>query len=529
MTDRRSFLKGLGGLAAASMLGCSEETEPDTLAAFSGPWGAPHPAHEFALLPESRRPEGVLEVFTLGGMTPWETFYAVPEHGDPARGGSYAGQQWWGFQNPSNGISVPDWFNTCGGNGDLLLPWSTDSAGRTVNLGPFIHPLRDRPDILRRMRVWVMAHDVEPHEIGIPLAVTGHRLGNPRMASFGAHVERYFQERAGVGRTAPHSYSVYMSALRLAAAAKAASQVGLHRASARPLEIMLSANSQLPRQLPRPSVTGYKTELDTMVQHYAAKYRGRLSVNGALPRSPGLADYEFARNAMLNHEVLTSLLPESLLSSIDTTLCLPQEVPGGPGNVILDEVDTGLRVAAHLLTQKTNAARYVQFMDSGIYTDPAGQGYDAHGAHVIQSAPNLVHMLRSLVNIVNEPGENNPSKLDLDKHFVMLNTEFGRAPFPEVSPRNPHGGGTDHWPWGYVVVGFGSFVDEERKGVIGSIGENGRAEVGFSPSEHRAALMLAMGMWPFTEQSFAVRDVRGAETELEAALWLREKVLGYPV
>jgi len=41
-------------------------------------------------------------------------------------------------------------------------------------------------------------------------------------------------------------------------------------------------------------------------------------------------------------------------------------------------------------------------------------------------------------------------------------------------------------------------------------------------------MLLAMGAWPFSDQSFAVGDVRGASSELEAALKLRTEILGYP-
>jgi hypothetical protein len=230
---------------------------------------------------------------------------------------------------------------------------------------------------------------------------------------------------------------------------------------------------------------------------------------------------------MQNHQTLSNLLSVDLLTSKDIEICLPQPVAEGPGNVILDEVATGLRTATHLLTHPTHAARFVQFVDSGIYTDPVGQGYDAHGAHVTQSATNIHHLASTLVKHVNEPGEDDPNKLDLSRHFILLNTEFGRSPYPEVSPRNPHGGGTDHWPWGYVVVGFGGFVDEERQGLVGSIGPDGRAIDYITPAEHRAAMLSAMGIWPFTEEGFAVGDIRSANTELDAAVYLREHVLGY--
>lgn len=38
--------------------------------------------------------------------------------------------------------------------------------------------------------------------------------------------------------------------------------------------------------------------------------------------------------------------------------------------------------------------------------------------------------------------------------------------------RNLDGFGIDYWSWGYVVVGFGFFIDEDCSGIVGSIGED---------------------------------------------------------
>ena len=36
-----------------------------------------------------------------------------------------------------------------------------------------------------------------------------------------------------------------------------------------------------------------------------------------------------------------------------------------------------------------------------------------------------------------------------------------------------------------------------------------------------------MGCWPFTEESYNVGDMQDAQSELEAAMYLRRTVLGY--
>ena len=516
--NRRRFIKSSLSLAAlgAAPLGCQDGAPAVHTA---NRWGAIPAGFEAALLPEDKRPERVLEMFCLGGVSPWESFYTVPEYGKPNK-------MYWAFHEHTGGLGAKEWYSECGPGAPAYEPFATDSLGTMVNLGPFIHPLRARPDILARMRVWVMVHDIEPHEVAIPLAITGMRLGNPRQAALGSHVMRHWQDRGPADRTAPYTYALYQSTYNLTNNATGASTTGLHPATARPMQVQLGPGTRLARQLPRPATTGYKNSLDSLVNWYSDRFADRLKVAEQLVRSPGFSDFRFSRRSMAQHQVLTALLPPEVLKPATTDLCIFKEPEPLP-NPLLDEVTTSIDLARHLLTADQYAAKYVQVLEGGIVTDPNGQGYDAHGAHVAQQGPNLAHALNALMATINRPGESDPKKLNLDKDFVLLNTEFGRAPQPEFTPRNPHGYGSDHWPWGYVVAGFGSFCDQDRRGVVGAIGDDALARQGTTPAEHRAAMLLSMGIWPFTEESFAVGDVRGATSELDAAMILRDRVLGY--
>ena len=192
--DRRSFLKLCSaGLVGTAGLSCDPDASglplppvgngpplSGSLPVSNQPWGIPPVGSEHSLLPAAARPEAMLEVFLLGGMSPWETFYTVPQFCDPSQGGPYAGQQWWMFQDGGcSQRSTECWFSSCnGGSRPLYEPFAVDASGVTVNLGPFIYPLRDRPDILSRMRVWVLSHEVEPHAVAIPFAVTGHGVAD---------------------------------------------------------------------------------------------------------------------------------------------------------------------------------------------------------------------------------------------------------------------------------------------------------------------------------------------------------------
>ena len=518
---RRSFLQ-LGLLAAAS--GCRAEE-----VGIAQPWGTPEPEQAFALLPEDRRPQRMLEVFCLGGLGPWETFYTVPDRNKPGSG-KYENQQWW-LWHESKHRTVGEYAQECLGVGasSLTHPWANDSLGNTVHLGPFVNALKDRPDMLKRMRVWVMAHDTEPHEAAIPYAISGHELGDPRLASLGAHLERFYRERGDVGRTAPHSYAVAMSSLDVSSNGPAAWSVGQHGSSARPMAVQLGHELRLRQQLARSGVGGFRDPLDALVAHHTQQLQARLtSAASGRVRAPGLDSLAFAQSALRNHEAIARMLPPELMDPRLKDLCFahPLDMFQGPQ---LDETSAGIDLARHLLTDTVTPARYVQVLDAGIFTDPAGQGYDAHGFHVETHGPNVNHMLEALTKTINKPGENDPGKLDLDRDFVLINTEFGRAPYREISLRNPLGFGSDHWPWGYCVVGFGGFIDEQRSGLVGALDVDGRAVGGITPDEHRAALMLAHGIWPFSPEAFNVGDIRGASTELEAALILRQHILGYSV
>lgn len=509
-----------GAALGLSLPRCGSKDE-ELITTGSGLWGEPGSDQLQGMLSPGKVPERVLEVFLGGGLNPWDTFYVVPEHGDPKRGGPFANTQWWCFQADGK-MGVPEVFGRCGGGSrPLYEPFATDSDGKMVNLGPWVYPLRDRPDILSRMRVLVLSHDVLPHHAALPLGLSGIESSSPRMAVLGSHLQRYHRDRDTGNHPAPYSYLIMQSSLDINGNADAAAAVGLHRGAARPMSVRLGSGDRLTHQLLRSAVSGHRTETDALVRHYLAQTQARLRLRGEGDpvRAAELADMAAARTSMENHEALAKLLTGDVMTIGGGSTCEDVEMP--------DETDAGIRLATHLLTTPNQPARYVNLVDGGLYPDPAGLGYDTHWDHVGWSSRNVVHMCRKLASRINEPGEGDPGKLDLDKHMVVLNSEFGRTPYREFSQANPQGTGTNHWAAGYVVVMFGGPMDADRKGVIGSIREDGRATSGFTPAEFRAAVLLSTGVWPFSAEGFRVSDVRGATNELEAALLLKEKVLGY--
>src|SRR5262249_40974787 len=132
-----------------------------------------------------------------------------------------------------------------------LYAFATDAAGMSVKLGPVANPIRQRADLLSRLRIVVMQHDLQPHEAAIPYMLSGMRLGNIRMAGLGAHVQRYFMEQDTTGRTTPYSFVLQPDTEISTDNLRAASQCGTHPASATPLTLQINAANNLSELLSR--------------------------------------------------------------------------------------------------------------------------------------------------------------------------------------------------------------------------------------------------------------------------------------
>ncbi|MFT5430608.1 MAG: hypothetical protein ACI9OJ_001284, partial [Myxococcota bacterium] len=458
--DRRRFLQMSGASLAALGLGCSSEDDEEPVVT-TPDFGIPTTAQAEAMLPASAVAQGVLEVFMMGGLSPWDSFYAVPEHGDPSRGGAFAGQQWWTWQEGED--SVGEVFARCGG-GDLLQPFYQPTDGPTVFLGPWTKALRDRPDILKRMRIVVLSHDLEPHEAAVPLCVAGHPRGSPRLASTGAHVQRFLSDQFG-RRTAPHSYVLFPSSDTVGNFnVEAAASLGGHPGYARPLSVALRPNNPLPEQLTRSVLSGRASEVDAAVDWYTRRMRQRLIPAGGIEplHSAGLTRFADARAALSSAPGLTTLLSPEVLAGMSGSAC-GFDAP-------VDRTELALRVGTQLLTSKTDTARYVHVVDSGIKEANNG-GYDTHEHHVRDASVSVTHLCRQLAANINAPGESDPAKLDLDRHMVALTTEMGRTPYPQLHSIR----GLNHWPYGFVAVLIGGPVGEDQAGISGAIGEDGRA------------------------------------------------------
>lgn len=495
---RRDFLRAsaaLGGLALLPR-------------AHAGSWGdAPDAVASGLLLPAGVRAERVLEVFLYGGLGAFETFYVVEEHGQ-AGDPRFPNEQWHLFEEDHG-----RYYGMCSVEDESLLPFATDALGKSVKFSPFLGKLRSRPDILARTRVLVQRHDLEPHEAAIPMALSGMRLGSARMCGVGAHVQRYAMDRDTTARRVPYSYVLYPDTEISTDNLRAASAVGLHPGAARPLDLRITTNSALPSQLARANLGDRRDAYDALVSYYARAARERYSSGDPL-RSRGLTDHAFATESLRNAPALRDLFPDEILAVQANMVCRDRSD--------IDTTRMGLTMAAHLLTHPVTPAHHVTVVDGGLIPATGGGGYDHHTDHMRDLTRNFASMAEALVGIINEPGEGDPAKINLDDTMVVLNTEFGRTPYVQAGSGN----GTNHHPYGYVTVLIGGPIGEDQRGIVGAIGPDAWADRYVTPIESRAAVLAAMGMYPFSQESFAIGDLRGLAQEKDGLAWLNEIVLG---
>jgi hypothetical protein len=146
--------------------------------------------------PPNLQAQNILEIFLYGGVSQYESFYCID---DPAFLDDNA-PGWFTFFDSGD---VQKAVTKCGIAGPLLQDFAQDASGRMVRFGPYVMPLRERPDVMNRVRVSITHHDLEPHEGAIPLALAGRGLGHPALAGLGSHIQRYFLDRNQVPGRAP--------------------------------------------------------------------------------------------------------------------------------------------------------------------------------------------------------------------------------------------------------------------------------------------------------------------------------------
>lgn len=503
--QRRQFLVGAAATSAALLL-------PRTAHAFGA---FPQRAKDL-LLPASSRVQNVLEVYLYGGLSPWETLYYVDRYGKDD------GTFWYQYNTDVLG---PDAFDTnegamssCGFGTDFFTPsfFTNDELGNDVMLGPFAGALRERPDLVDRMRLVVQRHDLLPHEAAVPYALTGKRVGQPSMAGLGAHIQQAFidaDRAAGRTRKTPYSYVLASAGAIPSDNTAAFVAAGTHPGTARPLRINVDSAARLQQLLKRDGVGDKRAQHDALVDHYVAQYQQRLRHRGRGEplRSPRFNELAQSARALHNVDAIASVMREDLLTAPSLDLCASGEVLNLP--------DQSLKLAAHLLTTASEQARYVCVVDTGLVSASGGGGYDTHTEQAITTARNFTNVIRSLASIVKRPGESAEGKIDLDTTLVILNTEFGRTPTLQQET-----GGRNHHTNGYVTAFLGGPVPGRT--LVGAIDSAAEATSFATPAENRMAALLALGIWPYANEGFVVSDHAEPVSEERGAEAVIERVLG---
>ena len=498
---RRTFLKLAGGAGAAA-LGLPR-ARADSFGKF--PAGS-----EGVQLPANARSKKVLEVFLYGGISQWETLYFVRDYGKPTDP-LYPNTQYYAFAAENQAAMA-----SCGAV-DQARPFSVDKNGAMVELGPFAAKLWDRADITARMRIVVQKHNLAPHEAAVPQALTGRPIGQQNAAGLGAHVQRArIDQDAMSGRASPYAYVLATGGFSSDNVAAAASS-GIHPGAARPLLIKTDNAAGFTRLLERSTVGASRANTDALVGAYVDQYNARLTwPNRGRVRSARNDDLVAAYQTTKNVDGIRGVVTENLFATRSGDSCGTTRSPDIP--------IMGLNAARHLLTHPTEPASYVCVSDIGLYEASGGGGYDVHLDCARDTSTNFNNLLGSLLDIIDVPGGNDPTKISLDDTLVILNTEFGRTPGRQL--KGTADSGRNHHPYGYATVFIGGPITTAHKGLYGAIGPDGIATTFATPAENRIAALLALGIWPFSPEAFAVSDVPGATGEIDAASRAMLKFLG---
>lgn len=439
--------------------------------------------------------QSVLELFMVGGMGQFESFYVRPDHGLPDDP-DHPGEQWHLFADRHAEVFTQQ----CGlPEARWLAPFALDHDGQQVHLGPLVDALRARPDMLARTRVLVRRHHHPIHALATPLALTGRAFGDPRATGLGAHVARHLLERDG--QTAPASFVIGQDFRLVEVAARPATATGGHTTSVRPIYFAVQPDRQILDKLARQTIGDHAEAFDALVAFYGQRARARYPL-----RAPRLDNHLADLAQVTRAPELAALLDPADFAAFQGEFCSL----AGP-----DPVSPALRAAVGLLRAPT--VRHVTVLNTAL-TD---ETWDSHVDHITTQSRAWQASLAALAAQVNAPGEADPTKLDLDRTMVVINTEFGRTPYRQATA------GTNHWPDGYVSVLIGGAITPDQAGVFGAIGSDGRATHAASPAEERAAILAAMGIYPFETEAFDPSEVQALSTGDDALAYLTREVLGW--
>jgi hypothetical protein len=437
--------------------------------------------------------------------------------------------------------------------------FDTTEPGHEIHLGPATAPLW-HDDILKRMRVVVLQHDLLPHEAAVPYAATGLRLGRPQMAGMGSLVQTRSTFVNGDRKT-PTAFVCLPDAISGSDNMQAFWSPG-QLGGGQPIVLKFregeGARAFLRRLQREHAKDGNDTKLfDDLLTAYKGAYRGVMTAPplaaGAAPipfRSKGYAGYETALHMLQNAKELEQVLGRPQIGfdqELKNSGCVvvPPELGGDASidttRLTVNTTRMAMTAAAGLLSPLGGDAEYACVIDNGLY-GAFGTGYDTHDArHVELTFVNLYNALASLRGLI-ETG-----LLDLTTTLVVLSTEFGRTPHKTgAAGSTAPPDGRDHWPQAYTAALIGGpvrAVDDQPSDpfnpasfarVLGRIDDVKGVAVDksfFTATDMRAAAALAAGICPFTGSYINQGDLSGKifprpEQHSETLIRLRSAFFG---
>jgi len=487
--DRRRLLKLTGSAAMGAALGA-----PFVSRGYAATEGWGELPQIWGVWDRDYKPKKILEIHCVGGVSPWETFWVHADAaggpnflapGDGFGGGTVASMHW--HRELCSGTPEP---------ADQTIEFGKDAAGHTVLWGPATRPLW-RPDIFNRCRLVVLRHGLAPHEAAQPLAITGSKLGSPRLAGTGAAVQHRASSLAPPNAPLRYPSSFVLSPSFIFDAPTLAAESGQH--PAQPIFIRVGEGS-FEQLLGRAGTT---PPADRLLSVYAGQFRDRLRFRGAGPvtRSAGFQSYETALRYLFDAPKLQGLLSGGYLEVESGRMCAT--IAPTDTNLSDNVVHTELRLAARLLNEEI--IRHVAVFDTGV---GGGVGYDTHQKdHLDLTSAGVFRLCSELAAIIAPDNRaKGDGQISLKDTMVVINSEFGRS-----VRKDEVGGGRDHWPSGYAAVIIGGPV--QRRGIAGGLdttgypttGSGGRKDA-FEPADLRGAMLLAAGINPFAPENFAVED-----------------------
>lgn len=466
MISRRTFLAGLGATAGATLLG------RDVLA------GAPTTG-DSSFADATRTPHKILEIFLYGGLSPWESFFCIPAERPQLYPGALATE----YANVDVTIGGAC---TAAGPPSVALDRGTYRYG-DLRLGKGALPLVARADMLARTRVVTLQSEISNHVLGIPLALTGRRFGDPRAASLGAAVQRRHATDGPVSFVIMPPSDLFAGSGGDYAAFEAFFATGSYPANSRPVRLDLVPSSSgtgddVEGWARRSSST---PERDTLARAFAAQYTARFgSTRASTARTfQAVVDGMNAAPSIGERFALTRAAASRVTNVAHCHSSL------GAGRSTTRE---SLALARELFSR---GAKYVGVVDTGIGRDTSA-GYDGHGGVARLTTPNLYHLLSELASHVG------PGKISLDDTVIVLKSEMGRTATAQS------GIGRDHYGKAAVAVLIGGPPPTRR--MIGEFDFAGDGPIGrYTHANLSNALLIAAGVDQRHPENFAEPERAG--------------------